>query len=277
MSRHRGPARVLGTIAGAGIAWGLFESQWVEARQVQVPVPGLPAALDGLRILHLSDFHLGSLSLNARALAKAVGWASTAEPDLVAMTGDLLSRPRGEAQLRDALRRLRWRHGAFVVLGNHDVAVTRDPFSAAHEIEGLESEGAVLLRDAAVSLGGLGARVQVVGSDPTTFLAGRTRLEELADPEAELRVLLSHYPEVVDRLPAGAFQLVLAGHVHGGQICLPYPGGKVRFGGFHPPYPEGVYRLGGTTLVVSRGTGTAFVPLRFCARPEAAELVLRPA
>jgi len=277
VSRHRGPARVLGTIVGAGIAWGLFESQWVEARQVQVPVPGLPAALDGLRILHLSDFHLGSLSLNARALRKAVDWASTSEADLVAMTGDLLSRPRGEEDLRWALRRLRGRHGAFVVLGNHDVAVTRDPFSAAHEVEDLKREGATLLRDEAASIDGLGARVQVVGADPTTYLARRSRLEELADPDADLRLLLCHFPEVVDRLHPGAFHLVLAGHVHGGQVCLPYPGGKVSFGELRPRYPEGVFRLEGTTLVVSRGTGTAFVPFRFFARPEATELVLRPA
>jgi hypothetical protein len=91
-----------------------------------------------------------------------------------------------------------------------------------------------------------------------------------------VRILLTHYPEIVDRLSPGAFPLVLAGHVHGGQICVPYPGGKLSFGDLRPRYMEGLFRLGGTTLVVSRGTGTAFVPFRFFARPEVAELVLRP-
>jgi predicted MPP superfamily phosphohydrolase len=67
---------------------------------------------------------------------------------------------------------------------------------------------------------------------------------------------------------------VLAGHTHGGQICLPYPGGKLRFGNLRPPYAEGVFELPGTTLVVSRGVGTTFVPLRFFARPEVTELIL---
>jgi predicted MPP superfamily phosphohydrolase len=68
---------------------------------------------------------------------------------------------------------------------------------------------------------------------------------------------------------------VLAGHLHGGQICLPLPGGKLRFSSLGPPYPEGVFQLDGTTLVVSRGLGTTFVPFRFCSRPQAAVLVLR--
>jgi predicted MPP superfamily phosphohydrolase len=83
---------------------------------------------------------------------------------------------------------------------------------------------------------------------------------------------------VVDRLVPGDYGLVLAGHIHGGQINLPTPWGTIRFGEFWPPprYPDGTFSFGRSTLVVSRGTGTAFVPFRFLARPEAAELVLRP-
>jgi predicted MPP superfamily phosphohydrolase len=105
----------------------------------------------------------------------------------------------------------------------------------------------------------------------------RARPWELADPNAELRILLCHFPDVVDRIPAGSFDLVLAGHLHGGQICLPFPGGKLRLSSIGPPYPEGVFRLGTTTLVVSRGVGTTFVPFRFFSRPQAAALVLRAA
>ena len=74
---------------------------------------------------------------------------------------------------------------------------------------------------------------------------------------------------------AGLVRLVLAGHLHDGQICLPYAAGKVRLA--HPrfPYPSGLYRREGATMHVSPGLGTTFVPFRFCARPEATELVLR--
>ena len=273
---RRRAARLLPALAAGGLALGLVEAQRLEGRVVEVPVRGLPELLDGLRIVHLSDLHLGSVSLNGLALRRALDWLEGREADLVAVTGDLLSRPRGERPLREAVRRLGACGPVHVVLGNHDVAITRDPFSAAHEISDLEAEGAIVLRDGSTVVEVRGVRVQVAGVDPRSHLAGAAA-SALADPSADLRVLLSHYPEVVDGLEPGAFPLVLAGHEHGGQICLPYPGGKLRFGGFElsPAYPEGVFELDGTTLVVSRGTGTAFVPFRYFARPEAALLVLR--
>lgn len=271
------PGRALAAALGAGLGWGLFESQWVELRRLELALPGLPPALDGLTVLHLSDFHLGTPSLGSRAVAKALAWGAARAPDLVAITGDLVSGPGGERRLVEGLLALGPRHGSYAVLGNHDVAVTRDPFSSSREIADLAAAGAVLLRDEAVTVAAGDARVQLVGVDPLAYAAGRSRPWELADPAADLRILLCHFPEIADHLPAGAFDLVLAGHLHGGQICLPYPGGKVRLAHLASRYPEGAFRVGDTTLVVSRGLGTTFVPLRFCARPEAAELVLRAA
>jgi uncharacterized protein len=268
------PAFVVGG-AAAGAAWGLFEAQWVELDEVEVPLPGLPPELDGFRILHLSDFHLGTLSLNGRALERAVAWAENDDLDLVAMTGDLLSRQRGEEKLRNALRRLRARQGAYAILGNHDVDVTRDPFSRSTDASAVEEEGAVLLEDEARSLEVGGRRVQVVGLDPRDWK--RRRPERLVDPDADLRILLSHFPDVVDRLERDAFHLVLAGHLHGGQICLPLPHGKLRLEHLRAGYWEGLHRTPVTTLHVSRGLGTSFVPFRFLARPEATKLILRTA
>ena len=97
---------------------------------------------------------------------------------------------------------------------------------------------------------------------------------ELADPDADLRILICHFPRVVDTLPEGVFDLVLSGHTHDGQICVPYPGGKLRLA--HPwmSYNRGLYRTPAGMLHVSPGLGTTFLPLRFFARPEATELVL---
>ena len=93
--------------------------------------------------------------------------------------------------------------------------------------------------------------------------------------QADFRILLSHYPRVLDRLQPGRFELVLAGHMHDGQIALPYPGGKLRFAHLSARYPTGVYRNAASVMHVSPGLGTTFVPFRFAARPEATELVLR--
>jgi predicted MPP superfamily phosphohydrolase len=236
-----------------------------------VPVPGLPKALDGLRVAHLSDFHLGApLSRGRLATERAVEWVAAREPDLVCVTGDLVSHPRGEPQLRMLLELLGRPH---VVLGNHDVAVTRDPFSRAAELEDLRE--AVLLRDEAVTREFRGAQVQIVGVDPVSYRRDTAQPTRLADPAADCRILLCHYPAVCRTLRRGVFHLVLAGHLHAGQITIPFPGR--RLAPAHPRSPElaGLYDTRGGILHVSPGTGTSLLPLRFFARPEATELVLR--
>ena len=272
MSRRRLGAAA----AAAALAWALFESQWVERAELEVRLARLPPELDGLRLLHLSDLHLGSFSLNERALERALSWAQSRKPDLVAVTGDLLSRTRGRAALTEALARLCPPFGTYAVLGNHDVAETRDPFSKATLATGVAREGVHLLGNTSRSLVVRGVPVQIAGVDPLAYLSGTADPVGLVDPSARLRILLCHFPEVVDRLRPEAYDLVLAGHVHGGQVCLPYPGGKVRLSHVRGRYWEGLFPLRNATLHVSRGLGTTFVPFRLFARPEATELLLRP-
>ena len=257
------------------MAWGLFEAQWVERREVDVPLRRLPPALDGFRILHLSDLHLGTLSPAGRALDQAVAWAQEAPPDLVAITGDLVRRAGGRGKLDEALGRLPARFGIVAILGNHDVDDARDPFSRPTDLSDLQAAGAVLLRDGEWTCEVAGARVQVVGTEPAAYKRGRSRPAERVDEAAALRILLCHYPEVVRRLPPGAFDLVLAGHYHGGQICLPTPWGKLRLKDLRGSYWEGLFATEAAALHVSRGLGTSLVPFRFLARPEATMLTLR--
>jgi hypothetical protein len=254
-------------LAAACLAWGWYEAGWVRLRKLQVELAGLPVELDGLRIVHLSDFHLGLPSRGARAVERGVRWARDREPDLVCITGDLVSRPRGEAKLRALLRGL---PRCYAILGNHDLAITRDPFSKAVELRGLEP--AALLLDEGIEVDVRGERVWIAGVDPRS--RGR---EPRLHQDAALTILLSHFPTVLDRPGAEGFDLVLAGHMHDGQICVPYPGGKLRLAHPSARYTHGVYRREGTTMHVSPGLGATFVPFRFCARPEATEIVLRAA
>ena len=177
---------------------------------LDVELPGLPEELDGLRIAHLSDFHFGVPSPGVGAAWQAAVWTWERRPDLVAITGDLLTHPRGEPMLRRLVRVLP--RPTVAVLGNHDLAISRDPQARASNLRELEP---------------------------------------------------------------GRFDLVLAGHMHDGQIALPFPGGKVRFAHPRAPFNAGVYRNAAATMHVSSGLGTTFVPFRFAARPEATELVLR--
>jgi uncharacterized protein len=229
----------------------------------------VPPELDELRIAHLSDFHLGVPSRGTRAVERAVAWVEERRPDLTLVSGDLLSRPRGERKLRELLERL---PRCYAVLGNHDLAISRDPFSRVVKLE--ELAPARLLLDEAETIELRGRKVQIAGVDPRSYRRGRAKPERLADPEADLRILLCHYPQVIDRLEPGAFDLVLAGHLHAGQICIPYPGGKLRLAHVRWTYVEGLYERPGGVLHLSAGLGTTFVPFRFFARPAAYQLAL---
>ena len=265
---------VLAVGAGAvgAAAWGWFEAGWVRLRTVECPVPGLPAELVGVRIAHLSDFHLGVPSRGARAVELAVDWVAARQPDIVCVTGDLLTRPAGLESARALLARL---PGAVVVLGNHDVGVAKDPLAARSDH--LDLGATAVLNDEALEVDVRGRRVQLVGVDPRSELRRRAQPAELADPDADLRILLCHFPRIVATLPPGAFHLILAGHVHDGQINIPYGRGKLRLGEPRARYPSGIYRTPAGTLHVSPGLGTTLVPFRFFARPEATELLLQPA
>jgi predicted MPP superfamily phosphohydrolase len=266
-------------LAAAGVAvlgllaWGWFEAGWVRKRVLEVEVAGLPPELDGLRIAHLSDFHLGVAGRGRRAVEEAVAWVAGRRPDLACVTGDLVSRRSGMPLAERLLARL---DGCFVVLGNHDLDRTRDPFSQRADVNALARvHGVTVLGDEAVETEAPGGPVQIVGVDPRTYAARTARPQELADRDAALRILLCHFPDVVRRIPEGAFELVLSGHFHAGQIVLPYPRGRLRLAHLRARDVAGVYRYGATVLHVSPGLGTTFVPFRFFARPEVTELVVR--
>jgi predicted MPP superfamily phosphohydrolase len=262
----------IGALGLGAALWAQFEAGWVRLRSVDVSVPGLPPELAGLRIAHLSDFHLGFPSRGERAVHRAVRWTAARKPDLTVITGDLLSRPSAEPRLRMLLDLI---PGSYAVLGNHDFAISRDPFSKPSAVSELDST--TVLFDEARTVELRGRRVQIVGVDPRSYRLGTARPERLADPDADLRILLCHFPNVIDKLPAGVFDLVLAGHLHAGQIVVPYGRGKLRLAHLRWTYAEGLYRRPGGVLHVSPGLGTTFVPFRFFARPEATELVLQSA
>jgi uncharacterized protein len=240
----------------------------VRFRVRELLLPDLPPELDGLRIAHLSDFHLGVPSRGARAVERAIDWVGGRQPELVCVTGDLLSRPRAQQQLLTLLAKL---PHPYVVLGNHDYALSRDPFSRPVELGRLE-HGTMLL-DSSVTVEERGKHVEIAGVDPRTWLEKRT--SNFGESGADLRILLCHFPRALDTVPAGRWDLILAGHLHAGQIVLPYGSGKLLLAHPRARYPEGVFERAGTVMHVSPGLGTTFVPFRFFARPEATELVLR--
>ena len=240
---------------------------------------GLPRELDGFTILHLSDLHAGTPSLNMRAFRKGVDFGVECGADLVALTGDIVSHPRASRRVVEELERLRPPFGIVAVLGNHDVGASNDPFSRGVDHRRLGRRAG----DAAERPGphdrGVG-RAHRGGRPRRGGVARRPcdrRPESSSRARRDLRLLLAHFPEAAEELAPGTADLVLCGHLHGGQICLPTPWGKLRLAHGVHRFREGIYRDGETTVVVTRGLGTTLVPFRVAARPEVSLLRLRPA
>jgi predicted MPP superfamily phosphohydrolase len=238
-------------------------------RRVEIALARWPRALDGFRIVQISDIHIGPLLGRgfARALTERV---NALAPDLVAVTGDLVDGP--VESLREEVApfaELRGRHGVFFVTGNHDVYSGGEPW-----VECVRALGMRPLRNERVAIGGeagfdlagvddhRGDWVHGSSEDLEQALAGR-------DPSRAL-VLLAHDPGTFRRASAAGIDLQLSGHTHGGQIW-PF-NYLVRLA---VPWVAGLHRVGTSLLYVSRGSGFWGPPMRLLAPAEITELILR--
>ncbi len=246
-----------------------------ELREVDLPVPNLPADLEGLRVLQLSDIHLSAF-LSEDELARVIDAANTTRPHLAVVTGDLIS-TRGDpldACLRQVAR-LRADAGILGVMGNHE--------DYAHAKEYAATEGARLglrfLRFATEALRFGGATLNIAGVDyepiyrRPRYLAGAERLLM----PAAVNVLLSHNPDVFPVAARKGYDLTLSGHTHGGQVTVEILDQALNPARFLTPYVYGLYRSEGRSIYVTRGIGTVGIPARIGAPPEIALLRLKRA
>jgi len=229
-----------------------------------------PRALDGFRIVQISDIHIGPL-LGREFAAHLAQRVNALEPDLIAVTGDLVdgSAPRLAAEVAP-FADLRARHGVFFVTGNHDHYSGAEAW--AETVRGL---GMRVLRNERVEVGASGASFDLAGvDDHHAHFAGDGR-EDLSralagrDPE-RAAVLLAHDPATFARARKEAIDLQLSGHTHGGQIW-PF----AWFVRLATPYVAGRYRDGRAQLYVSRGTGFWGPPMRLFSPAEITEITLR--
>jgi predicted MPP superfamily phosphohydrolase len=235
-------------------------------RRETVEVTGLAPQLDGLRCVQLSDLHAGPF-LGRGDLAEVVEAANAERPDLVLLTGDLISSAWDEAlEVLDDLAGLEARLGVLGVFGNHDYHGRCEGRIA----EAYSGRGIRFLRNEALRFDLDGAGVAVVGLED---------LEEgrVVDLEAarsglrpgDLELVLCHHPAGALRLARAGCAAVFSGHTHGGQLDLP------GLRGHGPAHPGLRLQLGGTTLIVSRGLGTVGLPVRVAAPTDIVVATLR--
>lgn len=289
-----------GALAGAGcLAYAHF-IELTDFRLRRFTTRLLPPGTAPLRILHLSDIHL------LASQHKKLEWISHLgglEPDLVVSTGDSLSSDSALESLEASLGRLLDKPGVFV-FGSNDYVHPRMKNPTDYVVKGpsrirtegrphLDTEklrarfverGWADLNNRSTHLDLLSHRVELRGTDDPHI--GRDDYEAVsgpADADADLHIGVTHAPylRVLNRMTADGMDLLLAGHTHGGQVCLPFKGALVTNCDLDPERAKGLssHTTGNRTaaLHVSAGLGTSpFAPYRFFCRPEATLLTLLP-
>ena len=262
------PAAVLG--------YGTFIQRLdFHVREIDVPIPDLPRDLDGLRILQLSDIHRGPF-LDDRDLGKVIDASLEVKAHLAVITGDLIS-TRGDPldSCISQLARIKADAGVFGCMGNHEqYANTTEYTEAAAARVGIR-----FLRGHSQNLRFGSATLNLAGldyqrrEDKPHYLSGA---ERLIQPGA-VNILLQHNPDVFPVAARQGYNLLLAGHTHGGQVTVEILHESINPARFFTPYIYGLYRSGNAAAYVTRGIGTIGLPTRIGAPPEISVLRLRKA
>jgi predicted MPP superfamily phosphohydrolase len=236
----------------------------------QIYLRRLPKELDGFRIVQLSDIHHSRFT-SRQIIERAVQTASSLQPDIIALTGDYISKERAyAAPCAELLGKLRARHGVFAVLGNHDhwtdAALITDLFRA---------EGITVLINQGMRFEKNGAAFWLAGVDDTMVGLEDLSLALAGASESEMKLLLAHNPIILRRAARAGVDLVLSGHTHGGQVSLT----SERNAASRPRRRvlRGLASEGTTQIYVTRGLGTVVLPVRFGCPPEVSLLELRSA
>lgn len=257
-------ATTIGALTGTGAYGVAYERHRIGVTEVTLPVSRLPAGFDGIRIGFLSDIHHSAL-VPSEDVVRAVQLVNAAKPDLVVLGGDYVT--FGDrafvGPVSELLEPLRAPHGVFAILGNHDDDRAMPAALIRQHIQ--------VLRDARTGLEIRGDRLALAG---VRFWTRRPEdvarvLSRVEDPV----LLLAHDPRRLDQAVALGVPAVLSGHTHGGQVVMP---GVGALAGRRFPVLAGLARKNDTSIFVSRGVGTVYVPVRINCPPEVAIVTLKP-
>lgn len=255
------------------LIWALLGNKAVQITDMPLSFSALPKEFDGFKIAQVSDLHNTEFGKGNEKLLRLL---RDAEPDMIAVTGDIVDSRRTDtdialAFLEEALKIA----PCYYVTGNHEGRIEgyRD------FINDMQSLGVNVLDNRKMTLQRADASITLMGiNDPSISDDGIygykdevtiARIGKLQAEEDGFTVLLAHRPEVFGAYVYCGMDLVLTGHVHGGQFRLPFVGGLYAPGqGFFPKYDAGFFRENDTTMVVSRGLGNSVFPLRFNNPPE---------
>ncbi len=267
LSQPPSPLRTLALNLGEAARAAFAEPFTLTIERRRIGLRRLPKELDGFRIVHLSDLHLGPLT-SAAQLRRAIETANSLEPDLIALTGDYISHERQYAEpCAELVGRLRAPYGVFAVLGNHDhwtdAPLITDLFRA---------EGITVLINQGMRFEKDGASFWLAGVNDTMVGLEDISLALAGSSCDEMKLLLAHNPIILRRAAREGIDLVLSGHTHGGQVALRTD--RNSSGRTRRRVLNGLGRHRETQIYVTRGLGTVILPIRYGCPPEISLLEL---
>ncbi len=263
-------------VTAMAVARAMPQLEQFRVRSIDLGIPGLPPNLNGLRLAHVSDIHVGRYTRQG-VLQRVVEATNRLKAELVLFTGDLIDLSLEDLDRGiDTLKQIDPRHGLALIEGNHDLIENADEFDRRTKASGLP-----LLIDETMTVSLRGERIQLLGTRWGTAIGDRRRAGDLAFAQSIARlqrqrapgafpILLAHHPHAFDPAAAAGFPLTLSGHTHGGQLMV---SDRIGFGPLFFRYWSGAYRKGTSQLVVSNGIGNWF-PLRANAPAEIIQLTL---
>lgn len=254
-------------------AWTIWGNAALELNKYSVASENVPEQFDGYKIIQVSDLHNAQMGDDNVKLIQLI---KEAEPDMIAITGDMIDSRRTDVDVALAFAKEAMKIApCYFVTGNHELRVQE-----YEELkEGLTELGVVVLENEKALITKGDVQLSILGLSDPSLESGYVYTDEgeilelylgkLSKGDNNYKILLSHRPEYFEVYVEAGIDLALSGHAHGGQVRLPLVGGIIAPNqGFFPEYDSGLYIKGETNMIVSRGIGNSLFPLRFNNRPE---------
>jgi uncharacterized protein len=248
----------------------IAEANTIEIEQVRINLRRLPKALDGFRIVHLSDIHHSPLT-SLEHVKRTVEISNNLQPDMFVLTGDFVSHePEYIEPVAEVLGQLRSEFGTFACLGNHDHWT-----DAGLVTDAFRRNNMTMLINEGIRFYARNESFWLCGVDD--YMLGKTDVRAALQGSLpnEMKLLLAHNPLILGRAAYHNIDLMLSGHTHGGQVKLREPREKILFPNRRKRLRSGLHQRKNTQIYITRGIGTVVLPVRYQCPPEISLLELR--
>lgn len=256
---------IIATVIILGLVFAYYENHHLVVTEYDIKRADIDQALDGYTIVQISDLHNASFGANNSRLIEKI---KLQKPDMVVITGDIVD--SGHTNINRAINfctELGDICPSYYVTGNHEYWLEPEEYDEL--MTGIEKTGVKILNNTTVSVNAGETEFALIGLDDRNLRDNTLQSMILALDSDVLNIVLAHEPQNISSYQTAGADIVITGHAHGGQFRLPGIGGLVAPDqGFNPEYTEGIVRTGNLDMVISRGLGNSFIPIRLFNDPE---------